>query len=506
MEFHPATHPADNPTGPAENGCADGVAAAMSAEAPARRLARIGALVAQCTAELGGLVDVTGSADADQLADLLAGLGELALAADAAEVAVVAEVNVRGTHRDGDWPLPLSDWVAAHSRRYACGAGAARVARVAQALTAATPMSQAGVLAAGQDGAVLGDVLRRAAAPVACVDVAIEQMRRLAPDLTPGAAPAVWAAFATVAASGDAREVRRLRPALYAKYGRPDQLVKDEATARAHAALSMPRTDVDGLSEYRWTLDGESVALLEAALDPLCAPQSGPDGEPDVRPAAKRRSDALMELLHRAITSAGPARPAGQLNLIVTAADLAAGSGCARTVGTLDAGRFLSVAAARRVACAADVTPVLLDEHGNPIVIGRTKRLFTRTQVKALLLRDEHCTFPGCTRPAGWADAHHLIHWIDGGPTDLDNAALLCTFHHHVVHSRRLAGQVNCEPPHQPSVKHRPAHQPSAQHPPPERAASGRARVRWDLSPGSYDRHLATTAVARAKPPAPKRC
>ena len=42
--------------------------------------------------------------------------------------------------------------------------------------------------------------------------------------------------------------------------------------------------------------------------------------------------------------------------------------------------------------------------------------------------------FPGCDRPPGWCHAHHIIHWIDHGPTDLDNLCLLCSHHHHRIH------------------------------------------------------------------------
>jgi hypothetical protein len=52
----------------------------------------------------------------------------------------------------------------------------------------------------------------------------------------------------------------------------------------------------------------------------------------------------------------------------------------------------------------------------------------------ALVLRDRHCTFPGCTRPPVMCQAHHLIPWSTGGTTTLDNLALLCGHHHRVIH------------------------------------------------------------------------
>src|SRR6478735_5637181 len=91
----------------------------------------------------------------------------------------------------------------------------------------------------------------------------------------------------------------------------------------------------------------------------------------------------------------------------------------------------------------------------------------------SLWRRDRTCTYPGCTAPAGWARAHHVRHWVDGGATDLDNAALLCQRHHTFVHDRRLWA----------TVRHLPDE-------------LGRYVV-WDLDPGSYDRQLEWLARQR---------
>jgi hypothetical protein len=51
-------------------------------------------------------------------------------------------------------------------------------------------------------------------------------------------------------------------------------------------------------------------------------------------------------------------------------------------------------------------------------------------------VRDQGCAWPTCDRPAAWCEAHHLRPWPDGGTTDLDNTALFCPHHHHVLHGR----------------------------------------------------------------------
>src|SRR4029077_8746214 len=55
---------------------------------------------------------------------------------------------------------------------------------------------------------------------------------------------------------------------------------------------------------------------------------------------------------------------------------------------------------------------------------------------RAVVLRDGHCRLPGCDRPPAWCDAHHVLHWADGGRTDLCNLILLCRRHHRMLHER----------------------------------------------------------------------
>ncbi|MGH3728619.1 MAG: HNH endonuclease signature motif containing protein [Micromonosporaceae bacterium] len=76
----------------------------------------------------------------------------------------------------------------------------------------------------------------------------------------------------------------------------------------------------------------------------------------------------------------------------------------------------------------------MLGSDSIPLDVGRTIRLFTRAQRRALILRDRGCAFPGCDRPAHWCEAHHIRHWVDGGATDLHNGVLLCGYHHRVIH------------------------------------------------------------------------
>jgi len=90
---------------------------------------------------------------------------------------------------------------------------------------------------------------------------------------------------------------------------------------------------------------------------------------------------------------------------------------------------------AQRLACDADVSRAVLDPvTGLPLDVGREQRLVPHWMRKALHARDRGCRWPGCDAPAAWTDAHHLLAWALGGPTDIDNLLLLCRYHHVRVH------------------------------------------------------------------------
>jgi hypothetical protein len=83
------------------------------------------------------------------------------------------------------------------------------------------------------------------------------------------------------------------------------------------------------------------------------------------------------------------------------------------------------------------VSRVLLDAESVPVEVGRATRVISPALRRALELRDEHCAHPECQTPARWCDAHHIVHWADGGRTDLDNLLLLCRRHHRDAHQHQ---------------------------------------------------------------------
>ena len=89
----------------------------------------------------------------------------------------------------------------------------------------------------------------------------------------------------------------------------------------------------------------------------------------------------------------------------------------------------------RHLACDADLIPIVLGTDNRVTDLGRSHRLVTPALRRALIARDGGCLFPGCAIPATWTEAHHLLEWYAGGVTSLDNLVLLCSHHHHAVHT-----------------------------------------------------------------------
>jgi hypothetical protein len=233
------------------------------------------------------------------------------------------------------------------------------------------------------------------------------------------------------AAELNAKDLRRLSKVMDQQIDPDGAEPREEAARRRRSAHLRPNGD--GTQTLQWTDTDEQMALLQAALEPLSAPAPGPDGEKDTRSPAVRRADALADLVsqvlrHGDLPTARGARP----NLIVTVTEQTLTN--RRGLGITATGEHLSAAAVRRISCDADITAIRLDTNGVPLSMGRTRRIVSPQQWHALVVRDRGCVFPNCDRPAPWTQAHHIIHWSQGGPTDLSNMCLVCDRHHDAIH------------------------------------------------------------------------
>lgn len=217
-----------------------------------------------------------------------------------------------------------------------------------------------------------------------------------------------------------------------------EQLARAEARDEQRRNTLTASVDHRGRTRLRGELDTESWALVSAAFEPLAKPMpaAGPEGAVvrDDRSVGTRQADALVELSRRALNGDLPTRGGYPAHVAITIDHdrLEAGIGA----GMLDTGTPVSARDVRRIACDATVLPVLLGTDSIPLDTGRAARVFTKELRKAVEIRDVGCAFPGCARPASWCQVHHIVHWLDGGPTSLDNGVLLCGSHHRTIHHR----------------------------------------------------------------------
>ena len=123
--------------------------------------------------------------------------------------------------------------------------------------------------------------------------------------------------------------------------------------------------------------------------------------------------------------------PPAQISVLI---ELDALRGHTDKTGLTDAGTEPPPDIVRQLACDAEIIPMILNGSGGPADIGRASRTVSRRLRRLLVARDRHCRWPGCSAPPSRCDAHHIIHWLQGGPTNLDNLVLLCHTHHQHLH------------------------------------------------------------------------
>jgi Domain of unknown function (DUF222)/HNH endonuclease len=324
----------------------------------------------------------------------------------------IAEVDRRNEyHRDGH--LSISGWLASRLR---IGVQAA-TAEVRSARALGEMPSTRSALAAGEVSGQAVRLLVRAkeAHPgdfSRDEDVLLDAAKRLrVRDLY--RAIEHWRQAADMAGSAEEEELRFQRRYLH-------------VSSTLHGSV---RVDGD--------LDPETGQSVITALNAVGdADVRGFGDRPDLRSARQRRADALGELCRQWLDSSGRPTVAGERPHMSVIVDVESLVGAAGKRSEFEAGQPLHPEAARRIACDAAITRVLTSGRSEPLDVGRRTAVVSPVTRRALVVRDRHCTFPGCARPSEWCDAHHVRHWADGGPTALSNLILLCRPHHRVLHQR----------------------------------------------------------------------
>lgn len=236
-----------------------------------------------------------------------------------------------------------------------------------------------------------------------------------------------------------------------------------EERLRARASVTL-RELPSGLTRLIADLHPEAAGLVRAALDAHTAPRRQPtfqasdagatcaddehstchercadhqhDADPagdsalaDVRPLAQKRVDALANMARSFLAQDRGSLAGTAVTMLVTVAleTLESGTGTANIAGVDEP---ICAGTARRLAAEAEIIPVVLGTGSEVLDLGRSTRLFTEAQRRAMAARDGGCIWPGCDVPPAWCEAAHLMAWMFAGPTDLDNGALLCAHHH----------------------------------------------------------------------------
>jgi hypothetical protein len=210
-----------------------------------------------------------------------------------------------------------------------------------------------------------------------------------------------------------------------------DRAIRDQEDLRVRRRLHVSPT-VFGMVRVDGDLDPETGETLITAL--RAVQDADVRGGDVVRTPAQRRADALGEICRQWLDLSERPKVAGERPHITVTIDLEAlvrrGGGTCE----LDHTGPILPEVARRLSCDASVTRIVLGPRSEPLDVGRRTPVVPPGMRRAVIVRDRHCRFPGCDRPQAWCDAHHVIHWADGGSTALSNLVLLCRRHHTMTH------------------------------------------------------------------------
>ncbi len=220
------------------------------------------------------------------------------------------------------------------------------------------------------------------------------------------------------------------------------QLETQERKAFDQTRLQM-NDDGNGVTRIKAQIPTVQGDMLRTALEGLAAPRrtrlldpetigghgDAAEGHPD---HAQRMGWALLELIEHLPGDALP--QAGGLTATVTIdIDLAALKAEIGRAG-LSTGSEMSASQARRFACNANLIPIVMDGTSRVIDMSMAKRLHDRYQRIIIVKRDGGCCWKGCDRPPAWCEVHHPEPFGKGGPTTVNNGALFCFIHHHLLH------------------------------------------------------------------------
>jgi len=211
-----------------------------------------------------------------------------------------------------------------------------------------------------------------------------------------------------------------------------DVLRRVEVDEAAHddevRSVSWSYRDEGRRFEMHAELPAAQGATVAQAIDRMTATIPPMPGERPTGPGAARRADALVAICSAKLG----ADPDPERATVVIHARAGRKAGVV-TAAEIEGGGIAQPSVLERLLCAARIEMVHEDAAGKVIGVGRITRVPPAWLLRQIRFRDKGCRFPGCgTR--GFTQAHHIVFWRDGGGTDLGNLALLCSWHHKLVH------------------------------------------------------------------------
>ena len=360
------------------------------------------------------------------------------------DAALVAELGALETRLHSTWAQMLSVVAEIDSRGTAATVGYTTtvellraVGRVSLGEARVRVAASADVLPSrGLNGAPVQPKLPATAAAVAehaigAADVRVIRsvLARIPPHLGDQTRAEVEAELAHHARTLDAGQLETLGKRILAYLDQDGARPKNTCDTRRHLCFR----DRNGGYELAGWLDREAAEIVRAALSPLAAPRPATDTEIDLRTASQRDADALVELAHRALEAGDLPTEGGERPQVVVTVSLAVLRGRIGSA-SLALGGPINADVARRIACDAQVIPMVLGARGEPLDVGRASHTIPTAIRRAVIVRDRGCAFPGCSVPARWCEIHHIVHWADDGATSVGNCVALCGRHHRLLH------------------------------------------------------------------------
>ena len=241
------------------------------------------------------------------------------------------------------------------------------------------------------------------------------------------------AVFADIATYLDGRDLRRAVSHWEQQVDFPSALADTESARRSRRFYF--NQSYRGMWNATGDLDPESGHVISTALRSLTDP-ANLDAD-DTRSMPQRKADAFTDICRFFLDHSDTVQTSrGEKPHVTVTVDYRVLTGELRKLAEFD-GTAVDPESVRRLTCDAGIIPIVLGSDSELIDIGRKTRTISAALRRALEDRDGGCSWSGCTAPVSWCDAHHIIHWADGGNTNLDNTRLLCRKHHTATHDGR---------------------------------------------------------------------